>query len=77
MSFFVVAVSNNAYKTITYSLTNAPAGMTITSAGAIAQIEWTPGSPNVNKVYDNIQINAFDGTDTTTRTFNVRVYPTL
>ena len=77
LKFFVAAVSPDTYKTITYSLTNAPAGMTLTSAGSIAQIEWTPGSPNVNNVYENIEINAFDGTDTTTRTFNVRVYPTL
>jgi hypothetical protein len=77
LTFTVLAVSVVPYKTITYSLTNAPAGMTITTNGSLGEIEWTPGILDSNKVFNDIVINAFDGTDTTTRTFNVRVYPTL
>jgi hypothetical protein len=77
MRFNVLAASPDPYKTIIYSLTNAPAGMTITDLGGYGEIEWTPSSSDDNEVYTDIVINAFDGTDTVTRTFNVRVYPSL
>ena len=51
--------------------------MTITEESGFAVVKWTPGVGDENEVYNDIVINAFDGTDTSTRTFNVRVYPTL
>lgn len=77
MSFFVLAQSIDPYKNITYSLSNAPVGMTITNVNGLGKVEWTPSLSDDNKVYNDILINAFDGTDTTTRSFNVRVYPSL
>lgn len=77
MKFYVYAASTDSYKTITYSLTNAPAGMTITNVGSLGEIEWTPSVSDDNEVYSDIEINAFDGTDTVTKTFSVRVYPSL
>jgi len=69
------AVTRDSYKTIIYSLANEPSGMTIdTSTGVIL---WTPGVSDENEVYNDIEVIAFDGTDSTSYYFNVRVYPTL
>ena len=77
LTFYVLAVSPDRYKTISYSLTNAPAGMTINVSNGLAQIQWIPSVSDENEVYTDIEINATDGTSTVTRTFNVRVYPSL
>ena len=76
-TIYVLALTSSQYVNIVYSLSNAPVGMTITNENGFGKIEWIPGVGDENEVYNDIEINAFDGTDTTTRTFNIRVYPTL
>ena len=71
----LLATSSNQYKTIVYSLQNAPVGMVIDSSTGV--ITWTPGLSDENEAYENIEVVAFDGTDSTSYYFNVRVYPTL
>ena len=69
------AVTRDSYKTITYSLSNEPVGMVINASTGV--ITWTPGVGDENEVYNDIEVIAFDGTDSTSYYFNVRVYPTL
>ena len=69
------AVTRDSYKTIIYSLSNEPSGMTIDSSTGL--ILWTPGVGDENEVYNDIEVIAFDGTDSTSYYFNVRVYPTI
>jgi len=75
LSYQVLATSPIQYKTIVYSLQNAPVGMVINSSTGL--ITWTPGVGDDNEVYSDIEVVAFDGTDSTSYYFNVRVYPTL
>jgi len=75
LSYQVLATSPIRYKTIVYSLQNAPVGMVINSSTGL--ITWTPGAGDDNEVYSDIEVVAFDGTDSTSYYFNVRVYPTL
>ena len=75
MQYQMRAFSPIQYKTIVYSLQNAPVGMTIDSATGL--ITWTPGVSDENEAYENIEVVAFDGTASTSYYFNVRVYPTL
>jgi hypothetical protein len=77
MSFQVFAIALEAYRTITYSLANAPVGMTITTVDRNGQIEWTPSVGDENQIYENIEVIAFDGTSSSSFFFNVRVYPTI
>jgi hypothetical protein len=75
LRYQVFADSQDSYKTIAYSLTNAPVGMVINAS--IGLITWTPLVGDDNEVYNDIEVIASDGTDTTSYYFNVRVYPTL
>ncbi len=77
LNIYVLARSLGVYDTITYSLSNEPAGMTISVIDGIAKIEWIPSVSDENEVYTDIEINATDGTSTVTKTFTVRVYPSL
>ena len=74
-SYRLLAISQDRYATIVYSLQNAPVGMVINSSTGL--ITWTPGITDENEAYQNIEVVAFDGTDSTSYYFNVRVYPTL
>ena len=49
--------------------------MTIDSSTGL--ISWTPGVGDENEAYVNIEVIAFDGTDSTSYFFNIRVYPTI
>jgi hypothetical protein len=75
LTYQILAVSIDNYKTIVYSLQNAPVGMVINSSTGL--ITWTPGVGDDNEVYSDIEVVAYDGTDSTSYYFNVRVYPTL
>jgi hypothetical protein len=75
LTYQILAISEDNYKTIVYSLQNAPVGMVINSSTGV--ITWTPGVGDENEVYNDIEVIAFDGTDSTSYYFNVRVYPTL
>jgi len=75
LTYGILAISQDRYKTISYSLQNAPVGMVIDSS--TGTITWTPGVSDENEAYTNIEVVAFDGTDSTSYYFNVRVYPTL
>lgn len=72
MSF--LAQSTSEYLPIIYSLTGAPAGMSIDpNSGAIT---WTPNSGQANKIYSFI-VNAYDGTNNTEYPVSVRTYNTV
>lgn len=75
LKYQLLAISQDRYKSISYSLQNAPVGMVIDSSTGL--ITWTPGVSDENEAYENIEVIAFDGTDSTSYYFNVRVYPTL
>ena len=75
LRYQVLAISQDLYKTIAYSLQNAPVGMTIDSSTGL--ISWTPGVGDENEAYVDIEVIAFDGTDSTSYYFNIRVYPTI
>ena len=61
-----VAASDAEGDAVSYSLTNPPAGMVITSAG---EIRWIPESAGTYSVV----VNATDGSDTGTQSFDITV----
>jgi len=63
------------YDTGVFSLTNNPTGMTINSS--TGEITWTPTLGQANQIFEDIQVNLYDGTDTTSYLFSVRVYDGL
>ena len=74
LAFQLIAISPNQYASISYSLNNEPSGMIVNNEGTVY---WSPDISEANKVYENIEVIANDGTSTATYTFNVRVYPSL
>ena len=72
---FPIPIVGQPYKTFVYSLNNEPVGMTIDSSSGV--IQWTPLVGDDNQVYDDIEVIVSDGTDSSSFTFSIRVYPTI
>src|SRR5690606_15375091 len=59
--------------TLNWSLTTAPAGMTIDATSGV--IDWLPGEGGATAWNENVTVEASDGTDTATQSFSISVTP--
>lgn len=75
LNFTVLAIEPSTTDTITYTLNNEPTGMTIGSS--TGTISWTPTSLQQNQIFEDIEVVAFDGVNSTSYFFSVRVYDTI
>jgi hypothetical protein len=78
LSFISEIVNFNPEATYTATLNNEPAGMTATIVDGIvlkfAQVQWTPTAGQADEIYNNIELEITDGTNTSSYVFSVRVY---
>src|SRR5690606_10449273 len=59
--------------TLNWSLTTAPAGMTIDTTSGV--IDWPPGEGGATAWNENVTVEVSDGTDTATQSFSIAVTP--
>ena len=83
LSFFSQIINYNPALTYTATLNNEPTGMTVTMADGfifggwaskVAIVQWTPSAGQADEIYNNIELEVSDGTNTSIYVFSVRVY---
>jgi hypothetical protein len=78
LEFICEIVNFNPEATYTATLNNEPAGMTASIVDGIilkyANVQWTPNAGQADEIYNNIELEISDGTNTSAYVFSVRVY---
>src|SRR5690606_9108900 len=70
---YTVTGDDNDGDTLNWSLTTAPAGMTIDPTSGV--IDWLPGEGGATAWNENVTVEVSDGTDTATQSFSITVTP--